>query len=133
MTRLIGVLAAGVFLAVGVSHAAPQGQPPFERGKLTRTVDGVRFSLYVPKTGWENGPHEKIGASKFRTHGLLISKSTLRGQAAEAVIFWAGFKGGGEATPCAKVLPSTAYRSRAELAAAVARAPGTKLAGGLGP
>jgi hypothetical protein len=89
MIRLIGVLAAaGVFLAVGVSHAAPQGQPPFARGKLTRTVDGVRFSLYVPKTGWENGPHEKIGASKFRTHGLLVSKSTLRGQAAEAVIFW---------------------------------------------
>jgi hypothetical protein len=101
---------------------------PFARGKLTRTVDGVRFSLYVPNTGWENGPHEKIGR-KFRTHSLLISKSTLRGQAAEAVIFWAGFRGGGEATPCAKLLPSGADRSRADLAAAVASAPGTKLGG----
>ena len=89
MTRLIGLLAAaGVFLAVGISHAA-QGQPPFARGKLTRTVDGVRFSLNVPNTGWANGPLERIGRigndPKFRTHGLLISKSTLGGQAAEAM------------------------------------------------
>jgi hypothetical protein len=37
MIRLIGLLAAAaVLLAVGVSHAAPQGQPPvFARGKLT--------------------------------------------------------------------------------------------------
>jgi hypothetical protein len=135
MTRLIGLLAAaGVFLAVGISHAA-QGQPAFARGKLTRTLDGVRFSLTVPNTGWMNGPLEKIGrkgnAPKFRAHRLLISKSTLQGQAAEAVIFWAGFRGGGEATPCAKLLPSGADRSRAALAAAVASAPGTKLGGGL--
>lgn len=136
MIRLIGLLAAAaILLAVGVSHAASQGQPPFfARGKLTRTVDGVRFSLNVPKTGWLNGPLEKIGRignePKFRIHSLFISKSTGGGQAAEAMIFWAGFEGGGEATPCAKVLPSTAYRSRGELAAAVARAPGTKLAGG---
>jgi len=66
-------------------------------------VDGVRFSLTVPMTEgeyrrWENGPHERIGdqpPSQLRTHGLLISKSTLRGQAAEVVIFWAGFQGGG--------------------------------------
>ena len=31
--------------------------------KLTRTVDDVRFTLYVPKTGWETGPIEKIGNS----------------------------------------------------------------------
>lgn len=130
MIRLIGLLAAaGVFLAVGVTHATPKSQPPFARGKLTRTVDGVRFSLNVRFTGWENGPHEKIG-DRFRTHGLLISKSTRRGQAAEAMIFWAGFQGGGEATPCAKALTSAAERSRADLAAALASAPGTKLAGG---
>jgi hypothetical protein len=46
------------------------------------------------------------------------------------VIFWAGFQGGGPATPCAKLLPSSADQSRADLAAAVASAPGTKLAGG---
>jgi hypothetical protein len=80
-----------------------------------------------------NGPLEKIGrkanAPVFRTHSLVISKSTREGQAAEAVIFWAGFRGGGEATPCAKLLPSGADRSRADLAASVASAPGTKLAG----
>ena len=46
------------------------------------------------------------------------------------MIFWAGLHGGGEATPCEKILSSTADRSRADLAAAVARAPGTKLLGG---
>jgi hypothetical protein len=122
-----GAGAAFAFAAVReffVVHVKPSAH-----GKLTRTVDGVRFSLYVPKTGWENGPHEKIGPAKFRTHSLLISKSTLGGQSAEAVIFWAGFRGGGEATACAKLLASGADRSRSDLAAAVASAPGTKLAG----
>jgi hypothetical protein len=78
------------------------------------------------QTGWENGPHERIGG-KFRTRSLLISKSTVRGQSAEAVIFWTGFRDGGEATPCAELLSSAIGRSTADLAAAVARAPGTKV------
>jgi hypothetical protein len=139
--RIVVALAAAAVVVVGAASALATVHElffveakPFARGKLTRTVDGVRFSLNVPKTGWENGPHERIGRigndPKFRTHSLLITKSTGGGQAAEAMIFWAGFEGGGEATPCAKVLPSSAYRSRADLAAAVASAPGTKLAGG---
>jgi hypothetical protein len=115
-------------------HAAPQGQPPFARDKLARIVDGVRFSLNVPRTAWENGPHERVGRTKsrplFRTHSLLISRSTRGGQAAEAVIFWAGYNGRDGTTPCAEVLTSAADRPRADLAAALASAPGTKLAGG---
>jgi hypothetical protein len=145
--RRVVLLAAATVVVVGTASAFATVNEfffveakPWARGKLTRTVDGVRFSLDVPKTGWENGPHEKIGDKYraggararpvFRTHSLLISKSTVGGQAAEAVLFWAGFEGGGEATPCAKVLPSAADRSGADLAADVARAPGTKLAGG---
>jgi hypothetical protein len=33
----------------------------FPSGRISRSVNGVRFSLYVPKTGWENAPHERIG------------------------------------------------------------------------
>jgi TolB protein len=137
----LGVLAvaAAAAVVVGAASAFATGREPLfvdvkplAYGKLTRTVDGVRFSLYL-RTRWMNGPLEKIGRKGnvpvFRTHSLLISKSTREGQAAEAVIFWAGFRGGGEATPCAELLPSGADRSRADLAAAVASAPGTKLAG----
>jgi hypothetical protein len=133
--RCIAVLVAAVVVVVATTAAAAatagEVVKPFARGKLTRTVDGVRFSLYVPKTGWgwENGPHEKVG-NKFRTHSALISKSTGGGQAAEEVIYWAGVQGNREVTPCAKVLPSAANLSRADLAIAMASAPGTKLAGG---
>lgn len=134
----VPALAAAAAVVVGSASAFATVREllfvdPSAHGKLTRTVDGVRSSLYVPKTGWMNGPLEKIGekatAPVFRAHSLSISKSTLGGQAAEAVIFWAGFRGGGEATPCAKLLPVGADRSRVALAAAVASAPGTKLAG----
>jgi hypothetical protein len=74
------------------------------------------------------GPLERIG-NTFRTHSLLISKSTRGGQAAEAVIFWAGYHGRSGSTACAEVMISAADRSRADLAAAMASAPGTKLAG----
>ena len=125
------VVAVGAASAFGTAHEFLFVQAkPFAQGKLTRTVDGVRFSLNVPRTGWENGPHERLDSGKDRTHSLLISKSTVGPQGAEAIIFWAGLQGGGEAKPCAKVLPSAAGRSRAELAAAVASAPGTKVAAG---
>lgn len=133
--RLVA-LAATAAVVVGAPSAVATARESFSpegklraHGKLTRTVDGVRFSLEVPNTGWEIGPHEKIG-NTFRDHRLLISKSTVGPQGAEAVIFWAGFRGDGEATPCAKVLTPGADRSRADLAAAVASAPGTKLAWG---
>jgi Tol biopolymer transport system component len=102
---------------------------PFARGKVSRTVEGVRFSFVVPRTGWENGPHERVGG-KIRTRSLLISKSLVGGQAAEAVIFWTGFRDRTEAAPCAKLLDAAVGGSTADVAAAVARAPGTTLVTG---
>jgi len=129
---MVVVGAASAFAAVHELFSVEA--KPFARGKLTRTVDGVRFSLNVPKTGWENGPHERIGRigndPKFRTHSLLISKSTVGGQRAEAVIFWTSFPAGGEAAPCTAVVSPAIGRSTAALARAVARAPGTKLVKG---
>jgi hypothetical protein len=98
----------------------------FAEGKITRTVDGVRFSLTVsrpqlPRSGWENGPH--IGG---KSHGMLISKSTHGPQGAEVVIFWTAFPRGSEATPCSPLLPAIG-RSPGAVAAAVARAPGVHI------
>jgi hypothetical protein len=108
---------------------------PFARGKLTRTVDGIRFSFKVPPAHppsswpWENGPAGCIRA-RARVRCLLISKSTVGGQRAEAVIFWTTFPAGGEAAPCTAVVSPAIGRSTAALARAMARAPGTKLVKG---
>jgi hypothetical protein len=132
--RRIAVLAAAV-VVVGTASAFASVRelvvepPAYER--VSRTVEGVRFSLSVPRSGWEKGPHERIeGSAAFRDRSLLFSKSTAGPQDAEAVIFWAGFRGGGEATPCAKVLSPATHGSTADVAAAVARAPGTKIVKG---
>jgi hypothetical protein len=104
---------------------------PFAHGRMSRTVEGVRFSFSVPRSHWENGPHERIGRTKsrplFRTHSLLISKSLVGGQAAEAVVFWTGFRDRTEAVPCAKLLDAAVGGSTADVTVAVAQAPGTKL------
>jgi hypothetical protein len=134
--RRIVVLVAGVLaVGTGAGFAAVRDRDPFAKPRESRTVEGVRFSFSVPRTGWENGPLERVGRTKsrplFRTHSLLISKSLVGGQAAEAVIFWTGFRDRREAAPCAKLLsPAVVGRSTADLASAVARAPGTKLVAG---
>jgi len=126
------LVAAIIVVVVGATPAfgtVREVYPGFARSTESRTVEGVRLSFSVPRSGWENGPHRRTGG-KFRNSGLLISKSTVGGQAAEAVIFWTGFRDGGKATPCAKLLRSAIGGSSADLAAAVARAPGTKLIDG---
>lgn len=129
--RLVALVAAAV-VVVGTASAFASVRDllvePSHRS-VSRTVEGVRFSLSVPQTGWENGPHERIGGigGKFRDRSLYISKSTAGPQSAEAVIFWAGFRDGGEAAPCAKLLSSDSGRSTGALAAAMANAPGTRL------
>jgi hypothetical protein len=129
-TFVLGV-AALVAAVVGVTVGAGSAfGKTFADGRvLSRTVEGVRFSFSVPRSGWEIGPHRRIEGT-FRDGNLFISKSTVGGQAAEAVIFWTGFRDGGEATPCAKLLSSAIGGSSAELAAAMARAPGTKVVRG---
>jgi hypothetical protein len=106
---------------------------PNARGTQWRTVDGICFSFKVPRTPsspldgsspWETGPWRGIAGE---IPGLFISKSTVGGQSAEAVIFWTSAPAGGEATPCATVLGSAIGRSTDALARAMARAPGTRL------
>jgi len=129
---------ATVAVVVGTASAFATVRALFEepfapRGRVSRNVGDVRFSFLVrPQWGWMNGPIDHIGAPNpalggppFRVRSLLISKSLVRGQAAEAVIFWTAFPDGGEAAPCAKLLSPPDGRSPGALAAAMARAPGT--------
>jgi hypothetical protein len=131
LIALVAVVSASAFAAAHTLFAVEV--KPFAHGELNRTVDGVRFSLNVSKTGWENGPAERVRSGndpEFRTHSLLISKSTVGGQRAEAVIFWTTFPAGGEAAPCSAVVNPAIGGSTAALARAMARAPGTKLVKG---
>jgi hypothetical protein len=126
---LSSVAAAGLDAAMQRVGTTMKNPPPFAQGRVTRTVEGVRFSFFVPRTGWENGPIGDVGG-KLRTRSLLISKSLVGGQAAEAVVFWTGFRDRNQAAPCATLLGPVIDGSTAEIAAAVARAPATKLVTG---
>lgn len=107
-------------------HPAPSREPaggadaggsgPLARGRHARTVGDVPFSFRVPASGWQ-----WMGR-------ISINKSVVGPQGAEAVIFWTSFPDGDYADPCANLRP--VRRSAAELAAAVARAPGTEVVTG---
>jgi hypothetical protein len=77
------------------------------------SVDGVPFSFSVPSAGWE-----PFGS-------LLVSKSVAGPQGAEAIVFWAGFPDGTYADPC--INEPIEQWTVADLAAAIAAAPGTEL------
>jgi hypothetical protein len=83
-------------------------------GRHSLTVEGIPFSFSVPTHGWE-----PFGS-------LLLSKSSVGPQGAEAVIFWTGFPDGTYADPCGHLAGPPAG-SAADLAAAVSTAPGTEL------
>lgn len=121
--RFVALAAAALVVVVGAASAFGTAHI-LSDGRASRTVDGVRFS-FGPR-GWAPGPGSSTGASY---PSVFISESTSGSQGAEAVLFWAGFHGG-YATPCAKLLGSAARGSIADLAAAVAKAPGTKLVHG---
>jgi hypothetical protein len=87
---------------------------PATIGTVSRRVEGVRFSFRVPG-GWEGFGNTSI------------NKSVVGPQGAEAIIFWASFPVGDTADPCAYLLSSPVGSSVADLAAAVATAPGTEL------
>ena len=48
-------------------------------GRHSMTVDGITFSVVIESAGWE--PHD----------GFQVSKSFVRGQSAEAVLFWTAY------------------------------------------
>jgi hypothetical protein len=97
--------------------------------RLSRVVDDVRFSFEVPKCCWEQGPHMRVHG-RFRDGKLLISESTTGPQSAEAVLFWTSFPHGDRTDVCGSLTGRRVGPSAADLAAAVARAPGTKVVKG---
>ncbi len=85
---------------------------------ISRTVEGVPFSFRVHTHGWE------------AKSAISMNKSIVGPQGAEAMIFWTSFPDGGRTYPCAAVLGPSVGPSAADLAAAVATAPGTDLVAG---
>ena len=94
----------------------------------TRTVAGVQFSFSAGES-WAASPITKSGDG-FREGRLGISKSILGPQGAEAIVFWTSFPEGYRSEPCAYLANRRIGRSTADLAAAVAKAPGTRLISG---
>jgi hypothetical protein len=84
----------------------------------TQSAGPVTISFTAPRLGWER--HDRFS----------MNRSVMGPQGAEAVIFWTGFPDGGMAHPCARVLDPSVAPTAADLAAAVARAPGTDLVAG---
>jgi hypothetical protein len=85
--------------------------------RAIRVVGGTAFSFRLP-TPWEG----------FGT--TSINKSIVGPQGAEAMMFWTMFPEGGNLEPCAQVLSPDIVPTAADLAAAFATAPGTKLIAG---
>jgi hypothetical protein len=140
--RVIVLAAAALVVAVGTATAFGTVRDvffgtvkPFVRGTQWQSVDGTRFSFKVPRAHppsswpWGNGPTDCFGPNA-EVPCLYISKSTVGGQRAEAVIFWTSFPAGGEAAPCTAVVSTAIGRSTDALAHAMARAPGTQLVKG---
>jgi hypothetical protein len=94
--------------------------------RLTRVVEGVQFSFELPTCCWEQGPHMRVNGT-FRDGKLLVSESTHGPQGAEAVVFWTSFPGGHRANVCDTLAARRVGPSAADLVAAVARTPGTRL------
>jgi hypothetical protein len=101
---------------------------PGDRQSLT--VDGVRLSFSVPTEGWMPGIQLKNPDGTMPPRSLYIGKGIVRGQAAEAVVFWTAFPEGVNTDPCAKLLDADIGPSAADLAAAMAKAPGTDVVTG---
>jgi hypothetical protein len=92
--------------------------PPLTPPPAEETVAGIPFSIGAPIGGWER-------------FAFSINRSVTGPQGAEAIIFWAGLPDdGGEVSPCDDVVGGWLRRSAADLATAVAAAPGTELVRG---
>jgi hypothetical protein len=115
--------------APGASHSPPP--PGVDLQELERTVGGVTFSFNVPI----HRPHDQLESSWEPKAGISINKSIVGPQGAEAMFFWTSFPDDERTDPCAGQLvePGEVARllpSATDLAAAVARAPGTELVEG---
>lgn len=111
--------------ATGPTVPPASTQPTDSR--LTRTVEGIAFSFSADHS-WVAGPITELPDGDFREGHLLISKSIVGPQGAEAIIYWTGVSGGPRAEPCG-YWPDAPVSSSA-VAAAVATARGTELVSG---
>ncbi len=133
---MVALVAVNLFLA-SFAHATTARQP-FSR--LTVTEAGIRFSFRVPQaapagSSWERLSSSwetvnSIPATKFPGGPISLNRSINPEQKAEAMVYWTSFPEGDYAEPCARLLHRSIGRSAAKLAAAVARARGTKLVEG---
>lgn len=138
------VAAAMVVIAAAASAFAivrAFEEPFYAVGRVTRTVEGVRFSFDVPRGrgcvgaqgglncrgGWENGALYRVPGGDLRSRDISISKDVVGSQGAEANILWAGLRDRTQVAPCGKLLGGVAGGSMTDAAATVARAPGTEL------
>lgn len=97
-------------------------------GRQRLRVGGIPFSIRVPTSGWER--FAERGSPLGPGTMVSINKSIAGPQGAEAIIFWSTFPDGAIARPCGFLLDRVVDPSAADLAAAVATAPGTELAVG---
>ena len=122
-TASSGVIGAGdsdapsptqsVSLPPSPAEGAPIGRANVGRHVLT--VGDVPLSFRMPAPGWE------------RFGRISLNKSILGPQGAEAMLYWSSFPEGDRADPCGTLVKSPIGPSAADLADAVATAPGTEL------
>jgi len=105
--------------APAVASPTPSPTDRFVQDSHPLTVDGIDLSFHHGP-GWEG-----LDALK---DDLYISRSVVGPQGAEVMILWTTFPDSQHARPCLLDLPAGA--SGADLAAAVATAPGTQLVSG---
>lgn len=117
-------LGAVTFLATAVAigggllvHSAAAEPQRVSSRNLSRVVEGVPLSMEVP-SAWE------------RHDTFQVTRNTVGPQGAEALLFWAGFPGVRSPQACENLTGGRIGPSLAELAAAVAQAPGTQLVAG---
>jgi hypothetical protein len=87
-------------------------------GRHKAVVEDVPFSFSVPTRGWDP------------QLGFYISKSSIGSQGAEGTIRWTTVRGSRNTDACLKVLDPSVDRSAAEVADAVATAPGVDVVTG---
>lgn len=128
MVAVVGVtlLSPSSPSAVPRLNLTPTGFPGQQRpgAKLVVTEAGVRFSFRVPTARWEG--FNSIPTKTSPRGPISLNKSIVGPQGAEAIIYWTSFPDGDYADPCDRLLGRSVGPSAADLAAAVATAPGTK-------
>jgi hypothetical protein len=97
----------------------------------TRIVNGVRFSFARPDGRWQRGPTRLAPDGDCCREGhLYVGKARTDADGADGVVFWTGLPTGAGASACGALQDRAIGPSIADLAAAVAAAPGTQVISG---